>query len=443
MPFRIVFFLLVALGIGAPLGLAQAQEEKAVRTYTPQQLLQAAGKALSVNALKDAETILKVIRPESVDVQELDFLWGTLALKKGDTDEAIKRFRAILARDPTLLRVRLDLALAFFRNEDDSSAEYHFRQVLSDETKLTQATVNNIVILLDQIRRRKKWSVSVNGYLNLDDNVNSSTKAKTIPLFGLPATLSEDARQKSGIGLTLNVSGGYEWRMQPDRRFRVGGGVFTKTFKNNNYNDHTVTGFAGPRFLFPTHEIRPELTGRVRRLDDKVYSRAGGLKLSGVWLPDRNLRLDGSASAERIFYVNPATGDGSYKTVNLGASRALTSSTQLHGSVGYTREKVDARSRSWKEGWVSFNLTQEFPMGFVVTLSPTYQQRLYDIPILAYSRERREDKRYIGRLKLSNRGIELFGFMPTFSVVHERRKSNYPLNEYQRTYGEFGLVRIF
>ena len=443
MPFRAVLFLVAALGITAADGLVHAQEKTTVRKYTPQQLLQAAGKALSANALKDAETILSVIRPESVDVQELDFLWGTLALKKGDMDEAIKRYRAILARDPSLLRVRLDLALAFFRNEEDSSAEYHFRQVLSDEKKLTKATVNNIMILLDQIRRRKKWSVSVNGYLNLDDNVNSATKAKTISLFGLPATLSEDARQKSGIGLTLNVSGGYEWRIQPDRRFRVGGGLYTKTFKNNNYNDHTATGFAGPRFLFKTHEIRPELTGRVRRLDDKVYSRAGGLKLSGIWLPLQNLRLEGSGSAERIFYVNPATGDGSYKSVSLGASRALTTSTQLHGSIGYTRERVDERSRSWKEGSVSFNLTQEFPKGFVVTLSPTYQQRLYDIPILAYSRERREDKRYIGRLKLSNRSIELFGFMPTFSVVHERRKTNYPLNEYQRTYGELGLVRIF
>ena len=37
-------------------------------------------------------------------------------------------FRAILARDPTLLRVRLDLAVAFFRAREDSSAAYHFRQ---------------------------------------------------------------------------------------------------------------------------------------------------------------------------------------------------------------------------------------------------------------------------------------------------------------------------
>ena len=46
-------------------------------------------------------------------------------------------------------------------------------------------------------------------------------------------------------------------------------------------------------------------------------------------------------------------------------------------------------------------------------------------------------------MKVSNRHIELFGFMPELTVSHERRSSNLSLYEYKRNLVEIGLVRTF
>ena len=80
-------------------------------------------------------------------------------MAREDWQTAIARFRAMLIRDPTLPRVRLDLALAYFRAEEDGSAAYHFRQVLGDKD-LPPIVRARTLAFLDTIRRRKTWSVS-------------------------------------------------------------------------------------------------------------------------------------------------------------------------------------------------------------------------------------------------------------------------------------------
>ena len=124
-----------------------------------------------------------------------------------DWQTAIARFRSMLIRDPTLPRVRLDLALAYFRDGEDSSAAYHFRQVLGDED-LPPVVRARTLAFLDTIRRRKTWSVSAAVALAPDSNINAATSSREVNLFGLPAQLSEDARQTSGVGPERPYLGG-------------------------------------------------------------------------------------------------------------------------------------------------------------------------------------------------------------------------------------------
>ena len=113
------------------------------------------------------------------------------------------------------MRVRLDLALAHFQARQDGRAAYHFRQALGAPDLLAAAR-DNALAFLDEIRRRKTWSVNTAVALAPDNNINAATRARIVELFGLPAELSEDARQTSGVGLSVNVSGTHEARLSPD-----------------------------------------------------------------------------------------------------------------------------------------------------------------------------------------------------------------------------------
>ena len=210
--------------------------------------------------LEDAEFLLQGVRPGEGNADDLDFLYGSIAMAREDWQTAIARFRAMLIRDPTLPRVRLDLALAYFRAGEDSSAAYHFRQVLGDED-LPPVVRARTLAFLDTIRRRKTWSVSAAVSLAPDSNINAATSSREVNLFGLPAQLSEDARQTSGVGLNATISGGYEARISPDLRFRTSASLSTRTYEQSKFNDRTLTLRAGPRFLFEKFDLRPELTG--------------------------------------------------------------------------------------------------------------------------------------------------------------------------------------
>ena len=124
---RMVVVLLLAVAVAPGLAGAQEQERSAIPAET---LIEAARAALADDRVDDAEFLLKGVRPGEGDIDDLDFLHGTIAAKRGEWQEAIARFRAMIARNPDLPRVRLDLALAYFQAGEDGNAARHFRLAL-------------------------------------------------------------------------------------------------------------------------------------------------------------------------------------------------------------------------------------------------------------------------------------------------------------------------
>ena len=435
---RIAVALLLAASVAS--GPAGAQEPPPLE-LTAETLIEAARAALAQGELDDAELLLDGVEPSAEHIDDLDFLYGTIALTRGDWEAAIARFRAMLARDPTLVRVRLDLALAYFQARQDGRAAYHFRQALGAED-LPPAARDNALRFLDEIRRRRTWSVSTEVALAPDNNINAATRARIVELFGLPAELSEDARQTSGVGLSFNLTGTHEARLSPDLRFRTSANLTTRTYRKRQYNDRTLTLRAGPRFLFERFDLRPALTLRARRLGGEMYVRAGGVEVSGDWQIAPEWRLSGTVNAERLFYERSSLGNGDGYGTGVSVTRAFRA-TSVRVDTAFRREAVESEANSWRQRVVGVSVVQELPRGFVVTAGPSYQWRNYDRPIFIFGPEARRDRTLTGRISISNRNFELFGFMPEITLRRERRSSNLSLNEYSRTVAEFALVRTF
>ena len=432
--------LVLAFARAATVGTAET-EVPARQPIPAELLLEAARAALAKDAVDDAEFLLEGVRPGEGDVDELDFLRGSIALKRGDWQAAIGRFRAMLARDPNLLRVRLDLALAYFNAGEDSSAAYHFRQALGAED-LPAAARAKALTFLELIRRRKTWSVSGSLALAPDSNINNATSARLIELFGLPAQLSEDARESSGVGVIANISGGYEARLAPDLRFRTAGSLQTRTYGQSEFNDRTVSFRAGPRFFFERFDLRPELTVQGRHLGGETYSRSAGVKLSSDWLVAPAWRLNGSVGMERVAYET-FLGDGTIVAATLGLAHAYGQATVLRANAAFRRESLDRDAYSWREYIVDLSASRELPAGFVVSGGPSYRWRAYDGPLLSLSRVPREDETWAARITVSNRHIAWYGFMPEITVRFEERDSNVALYDYARSVAELGVVRTF
>ena len=404
-------------------------------------LIEAARAALARGAVDDAAFLLRGVKPGEGNVDDLDFLHGWIALRRSDWQSAIARFRAMLARNPDLPRVRFDLAVAYFQAGEDGNAAYHFRLALGDD-EMPAAVRARALGFLDRIRRRKTWTVTGSAAIVPDSNINAATDARRIALYGHPAELSADARRTSGVGVTASVSAGHEIALAEDLRFRISAGLRTRTYRDDRFNERVLSARWGPRFLFGNFDLRPEMTLRERRIGGEIYSRTNGLEVSGNWLVGTGWQLTGAAGMERIAYEG-FLGTGRLDSLQLGVSHAPDRSTLVRADTGIRRETVDRDAYSWREYVLGVSARREFPLGFVLTAGPSLRWREYGAPLAAFGPEARRDRALSGRVTVSNRHVALLGFMPELTVRHERRYSNLTLYEYRRTAAEIGAVRSF
>ena len=166
-------------------------------------------------------------------------------------DEAIAIFRAILVKRPELVRVRLELARAFFLKEEDTLARRHFEMVLAG--KPPAAVALNVNRFLRIMRARKRWSVRLGMSLLPDTNIGAGSDEQIIYIdtaFGrLPFTRDQEELTSSGIGIAAWVGGEYQYPVGERWRLRAGGNLSRREYKTSRFDQMTVAGHIGPRWL--------------------------------------------------------------------------------------------------------------------------------------------------------------------------------------------------
>ena len=140
-------------------------------------------------------------------------------------------------------------------------------------------------------------------------------------------------------------------------------------------------------------------------------------------------RLSAAVGSGRIFYET-FLGDGNMYITQVGLAHALGRATLLRADGAFRSEAVDSEAYSWREFIVGTSATRELSRGFLATAGSTYRLRRYDRPIAAFGPEARQDGTLAGRMKVSNRHVELFGFMAEpRSVMNAGAAISYQLRE--------------
>ena len=93
-------------------------------------------------------------------------------------DKAIAAFRTILVKRPELVRVRLELARAFFLKEEDRLARRHFELVLAGKPPAGVAL--NVNRFLSVMRARKRWSLRLGAAVAPDTNIGAGSDERIV-----------------------------------------------------------------------------------------------------------------------------------------------------------------------------------------------------------------------------------------------------------------------
>ena len=424
--------------------------------------LNAAVALLRQGEIEDAIDVVRPHLPGDVRAVDLLFEIGMIMIASAQTipsseagrrevllDASITAFRTILAEHPGLVRVRLELARAFFLRGRDGLAKLHFELTLAGNPPAP--VVANINRHLAEIRARKRWSAHFGIALAPDTNIgaNSANETVMIDFSGqrLPFTL-DDGGEKSGIGVSIWTGGEYQLPLAPSLRLRMGGDIFRSDYATSQFDRMTLRGHVGPRWLIDQRtEASLLLTARQEWRSDEPSSRSLGLRLEASRRLSPRLTGQLGVSWSKKRHDESTHLDGPVKDLSAGLSWAMTPTLQTDFRAGWSSEEPETETLRSQTRWASLGARTALPRGFNASGALTSRWTDYEGPGLpptnVLDASPREDVTRSLRLSGHKRDFTIRGFSPQLSVTHERRGSNAQQADYRRTWGELSFVRQF
>ncbi|HEY0164471.1 MAG TPA: surface lipoprotein assembly modifier, partial [Sphingomicrobium sp.] len=299
---------------------------------------QSAVQLMNQGKLDEASSIIEDrLRSHPKDTQAR-FLDGMIAIARKDMRKAIRVFRSILIDEPKATRVRLELARAFYLAKDYGNALRQFQFALAGKPP-PQVTAN-IVRQMSAIRKAKSLSYNFGLAVAPDSNLNTGSSAREVTLFGLPFDLSEEAQQRSGVGLAIEAGGEWAPPIGQAARLRLGGSVQRREYSGSKFDDMTVGVYAGPRFIAGKWDVSLLGTGYRRWYGTARYNHAAGVRLETTYQLSPRIGILAAASAQSVRFYGERARDARLIALNASSYYALTSSSAATVKAGVARSQA-------------------------------------------------------------------------------------------------------
>ena len=359
-------------------------------------------------------------------------------------DRAIATFRKMLIANPRLVRVRLELARAFFLKGEDGLARQHFERVLAGNPPAGVAL--NVNRFLSQIRARKRWSMRVGFALAPDTNLGGGSDERIIYIHGLPFRRDREELTRSGIGIAAWAGGEYQYPLSPRWRLRAGGDVHRKEYREREFDRMTVAGHVGPRWLIGRGS-EASLLASVRQhwIADEADHRDIGARTELRHRLSRRTTGHVALSRHERRYEERDRLDGPVTDLSIGAGWVASPTIRIDAAVGWGKDKPETERYRNERRWMRLAATAALPLGFTVGASGTLRWTEYEgnwFPFTEDGSPRSDITRHL-RVFAHNRAFTVGGFSPQVSLVREDRTSTAQLHDYERTSGELRFVRLF
>ena len=445
------------LAAAAFLLLPAPASNAAESTLSPDTGVAAARALFNEGRPAEALAILRPLARSHPERTSIHFLVGLAAIetsRKPDVteteqqallDEAIATLRGILVDQPALVRVRLELARAFFYKREDSLAREHFERVMAGNPPPAVAT--NVRLFLGQIRARRRWSMYLGTALVPDSNIGASSDEEIIYIFDLPfSRTNTDELTTSGVGASVWTGGEYQHPLTNRLRLRTGADLARREHAGHRFDDMNLSVHTGPRWLVDRQTELSVLANVSRRWEGgKTDHDATGARIEARRRLTSRVTTNARASWARRDYERRNDLNGPFVDASVGSTWTISPILQAHSTIGYSRDRPRALSQRNSSRRVRVGLSAALPLGFNVGASTQVRWTDYKGSWFPFTRDGspREDRTRSLSLSLLKRDFTLFGFSPQMVVTHEERDSSAQLHDYDRTNGELRMIRQF
>lgn len=419
-----------------------SSDGRSLTNLTAAQLFDIADQARAAGRDPDAEAIYKALAQDpAVTVRsEARFRLGMMyADRKRYTDAALA-FRAILDEQPEAARVRLELARVLTAMGDEGGARAQLRQAQASGLPPEVALV--VDRFQSALRSNKTFGGNFEFALAPDSNINRATDAKTLDTVIAPLTLSDDARQQSGIG--AHLSGQVFARLRLSPRVALvprlsGDGTF---YKRSEFNDLSGSALMGLEWQPGAKDkLMPSAGLTWRTYGGHPYARSFSADMRWTHGLGRRAQLDTSFSFGSTSYLKNALQDGELYNLGVTLERALSARSGFGVSLNGTRQT--ARDPGYATASGGLTLLAWRDMGKTTLFANVTARRLESDARISLFTDRRKEWFLRAGLGGTFRQIEIAGFSPVVRVAYERNISTVGIYDYHRVNVDFGITRAF
>jgi hypothetical protein len=246
-----------------------------------EQLAPLVGEAMRRQDWPAARRALHRMSPKTRASPDMLFLDAYLARRVGRLREAIGIYQRMLDSDASLIRVRLELADAFFDLADDRAADHNYRLALSGD--VPDNVRDGVAARLRAIAERRRWRYNVSLAIAPDSNINAATDATQMQIFGLPFELSDEARRTSGVSFTAAAGGERSFALTDGVRLSFGAaGRFTDN-ERKAFDDGQLSLRAGPQVWIGEVRVETRASADQRWFGGEPLSTSTGVEVDAKW----------------------------------------------------------------------------------------------------------------------------------------------------------------
>ena len=359
-------------------------------------------------------------------------------------DDAIAAFRTMLFNDPGLIRVRLELARAFFLKGEDELAQRHFEAVLAGGVPAPVAA--NVQEILGEIRVRERWRFNLGFALAPDSNIGASSDERTIYIFNLPFRRNQPELTTSGIG--VSVWGGAEYQVPIDDslRLRAGGEAARREYAGSQFDRLFLGTHLGPRWLVDGEtEVSLLASARQNWTGTAPDNRELGARFEVGHRVSQSVTAFVQASWHARRYRTGTALNGPVMDASLRGAWTVSPTVRTNLTLGYGRERPQRTRARNDSRWLGAGVSVILPLGFTVGGGGDVRWTDYGPGWAPFVPDggARADRTHSLRASVHHRAFTVMGFSPELVVVREERATNAQAHDYERTRGELRFVQQF
>ena len=299
------------------------------------------------------------------------------------------------------------------------------------------------------IRDQRNWSFRFDVGIAPDTNINNATSAEQIDLLVSPNnrqtfTLNQDARAKSGLGVTGSFSGGLRLKQSDTTAILIDGDGQATLYEQSDFNDIMLQLAVGPEFkLSAKTSVTMQGVALNRWFGGDTAQRQFGVKAGLTTYLDQGERIGIQLDARRTESGFGTAYDGWQYGAYATYERVVAKSMIASASGFVRRESLRADVFANTELGGNLGIGGELPHGVNAGLSGGLSYADYDAPQVLFSNEARRDWRANLRAYVGSRAIRVLGFSPSLTYTFTHIGSNYRFYDSDRHRFRFVLARYF